>query len=138
MRLPQALARFILLGLAGCAAPKGAPFPPAGPGLLACALNELGRAGYSVSPGSGTSPWLQAFRVTRSSSDEIWVRVVAERARPAWLDLRARSWSQFGIWMPPDGPPRVVGPPLGTSLAEADSRTLLERCGARPAGKGQT
>lgn len=138
MRVPQGpLARFLLLGLAGCMAPNSVPLPSADPSLLTCALNQLGRAGYSVTPGSGTSPWFQAHRVTGSGADEIWLRVVADRGRPAWLELRARSWNQVGIWTPPDGPPRVMGPPLGTSRAEEDSRTVFDRCTVRPAGGGQ-
>jgi len=102
---------------------------PASPASLACVLSELGQRGYEIRVQSSGSLWYQAVRIRRGVGEEIWIRLVDDGARPAWLDLRASLWSQASPAPTLDG--RPISALATAAEGSEEMRTVRERCGGR-------
>ena len=113
---------------AGCLASWVAP---AGPATLACSLHELGRLGYQISMPTDGSAWQQASRARTGGGEEIWIQLVDDGRRAAWLDLRVMSWGQFPQAWPLEGDPRPVLIREWGSQGQEDIRTIREACEGR-------
>ena len=92
MRASRNLLLMSALSGAGC---LGRWVAPASPASLACSLHELGRLGYLISARTDGSAWQQAYRGRAGGGEEIWIRLVDDGGRAAWLDARVTGWDQF-------------------------------------------
>jgi hypothetical protein len=112
----------LLLLLPGCLSRVGPLPPPATRKTLACVLTELERLGYAIDAAGTGATWFQATRVRNGSLQQVWIRLSEDGRRPAWIDVRASGWDQWG----------QVEAVRGSSLqAQNETQAAVSRCGAR-------
>lgn len=123
VRIPLAF----LVTVTGCLRSFGSQPPPASPATLFCALNQLTRLGYVVAPDPG-SAWNQATRVHAGIGESLWIRLVDDGRRPAWLDIRVNGWSQQPQMLPGEGEVRSNFFRMTSWQGEEDVRALRRAC----------
>jgi hypothetical protein len=123
--MPGRIVFLILASLAGCLQPIQPSSPPATRGTLLCALDQLSRLGYVITPGEPGSGWQQATREHPQSGEHVWVRLVDDRRGLPWLDVRVSGWNQ---WMQAEGEFRPRFFRMGSWQGQEDVRTVREVC----------
>ena len=128
MLLPVKTSLGVLALLTSCVGSHGSQSPPATPATLFCALNQLTQLGYVVTSPEPGSSWNQATRDHAGIGESLWLRLVDDGRRPAWLDIRVNGWNQQAQILPPDAEMRPSFFRTISRQGQDDAQALRKAC----------